>query len=132
MAESEISPDEDDDLQFPEDEFAVEDIELAYRQALEALDAAERQVGSVLVDIVEPENAGGVEDEAASNGFSIGAQLAEDIKSTAEATEASGNAVLVEGIRRVTPREVIEGAVFVGGDVALTARKLASDRAGCG
>ncbi len=129
MADSYGSPDEADepeDLQFPEQEFAVEDIELAYRQALEALDAAERQVGSVLVDIVEPAGAGGVEEEFVSDGFSIGAQLAEDLKSTAEAAEASGNAVLVAGLRRVSPREVIEGAVFVGGDVALTARKLAS------
>ena len=129
MADSYGSPDEADepeDLQFPEQEFAVEDIELAYRHALEALDAAERQVGSVLVDIVEPAGAGGVEEEFVSDGFSIGAQLAEDLKSTAEAAEASGNAVLVAGLRRVSPREVIEGAVFVGGDVALTARKLAS------
>ena len=126
MADSDFPPDDDDDLQFPEEEFAVEDIELAYRQALEALDAAERQVGSVLVDIVEPAAAASVEEESASDGFSIGAQLAEDLKSTADAAEVTGKTVLVEGLRRVTPREVIEGAVFVGGDVALTARKLAS------
>ena len=129
MADSDVLPDEDDeldDLQFPEQDFAVEDIELAYRQALEALDAAERQVGSVMVDIVEPAVAGGVDEESVSDGFSIGAQLAEDLKSTAAAAEASRNAVLVEGLRRVSPREVIEAAVFVGGNVALTARKLAS------
>ncbi len=129
MADSDHVPDEDDDpdaLPFPEQDFAVEDIELAYRQALEALDAAERQVGSVMVDIVEPAAASRVEEESVADGFSIGAQLAEDLKSTAEATEVSRNAVLVEGLRRVSPREVIEGAVFVGGDVALTARKLAS------
>ena len=129
MADSDVLPDEDpefDDLQFPEQEFAVEDIELAYRQALEALDAAERQIGSVFVDIVQPTVAGNAEEESVSDGFSIGVQLAEDLKATAEAAEASGNAVLVEGLRRVSPREVIEGAVFVGGDVALTARKLAS------
>lgn len=129
MADSDILPDEDNEvaeLKFPEQDFAVEDIELAYRQALEALDAAERQVGSVMVDIVEPAADGGVEEESASDGFSIGAQLAEDLKSTAAAAEASGSAVLVNGIRRVSPREVIEAAVFVGGNVALTARKLAS------
>jgi segregation and condensation protein B len=129
MADSEVLPDEDgeiEDLQFPEQDFAVEDIELAYRQALEALDAAERQVGSVMVDISEPSAGGGVEEESASDGFSIGSQLAEDLRSTAEAAEASGNAVLVEGLRRVSPREVIEAAIFVGGNVALTARKLAS------
>ena len=129
MAGSELGPDDEDDadsLPFPEQDFAVEDIELAYRQALVALDAAERQVGSVMVDIVEPAASIRGEDESVAEGFSIGAQLAEDLKSTAEAAEASGNAVLVEGLRRVSPREVIEGAVFVGGDVALTARRLAS------
>ncbi len=129
MADSDVLPGEDgelDDVQFPEQDFAVEDIELAYRQALEALDAAERQVGSVMVDFVEPATGSGVEEESVSDGFSIGVQLAEDLKSTAAAAEASGNTVLVEGLRRVSPREVIEGAVFVGGDVALTARKLAS------
>jgi segregation and condensation protein B len=118
--------DETDAFPFPEQDFAVEDIELAYRQALEALDAAELQVSSVMVDMVEPAAASRVDEESVTDGLSIGAQLAEDLKSTAEATEASGNAVLVEGLRRVSPREVIEGAVFVGGDVALTARKLAS------
>jgi len=129
MADSDVLPDEDseiDELRIPEQEFAVEDIELAYRQALEALDAAERQVGSVMVDIVEHAADGGVEEESVSDGFSIGAQLAEDLKSTAEAAVASGTAVLVDGMRRVSPREVIEAAVFVGGNVALTARKLAS------
>ncbi len=129
MADSDVLPGEDgelDDVQFPEQDFAVEDIELAYRQALEALDAAERQVGSVMVDFVEPASGSGVEEESVSDGFSIGVQLAEDLKSTAAAAEASGNTVLVEGLRRVSPREVVEGAVFVGGDVALTARKLAS------
>jgi len=129
MADSDRVPDEEDDseaLPFPEQDFAVEDIELAYRQALEALDEAERQVGSVMVDIVEPLAVARVEEESVAGGLSIGAQLAEDLKSTAEAAEVSGNSVLVEGLRRVSPREVIEGAVFVGGDVALTARKLAS------
>lgn len=129
MADSDVLPGEDgelDDVQFPEQDFAVEDIELAYRQALEALDAAERQVGSVMVDFVEPATGSGVEEESVSDGFSIGVQLAEDLKSTAAAAAASSNTVLVEGLRRVSPREVVEGAVFVGGDVALTARKLAS------
>jgi len=129
MADEDVLPDEDDEVdssQFPDEESAVDDIELAYRQALEALDAAERQVGTVLVDMSEPAAASGVEDESVSDGLSIGAQLAEDLKSTVAETEASGNAVLVDGLRRVSPREVIEAAVFVGGDVALTARRLAS------
>ena len=129
MAGEDVLHDEDDEfdaIQFPDQEFAVEDIELAYRQALEALDAAERQAGTVLVDICEPSASAGVDEESVSGGFSIGAQLAEDLKSTAAATEVSGSAVLVDGLRRVSPREVIEAAVFVGGEVALTARRLAS------
>ena len=110
----------------PEEDFAVEDIELAYRQALEALDAAERQVGSVLVDFSESAAVGAAEDERVAGGFSIGSQLAEDLRSTAAEANASTQTVLIDGIRRVTPREVIEAAVFVGGEVALTARKLAS------
>ncbi len=110
----------------PEQDLAFEDIELAYRQALEALDAAERQMGSVFVDFAEPVTAAPPDDGGVTNGISIGEQLAEDLKSTAAAAEASSQTVLVDGIRRVTPREVIEAAIFVGGDVALTARKLAS------
>jgi segregation and condensation protein B len=117
-------PMHDDDL--PEDDFAVEDIELAYRQALEALDAAERQMGSVFVDFAEGAAAHSVEEEQVAQGLSIGSQLAEDLKSTAAEAEASSQAVLVDGVRRVSPREVIEAAIFVGGGVALTARKLAS------
>ncbi len=112
--------------ELPEHDFAVDDIELAYRQALEALDAAERQVGSVLVDFSDSSVAGASEDDRVTAGFSIGSQFAEELKSTAAETEASSHTVLVDGMRRVTPREVIEAAVFVGGDVALTARKLAS------
>lgn len=129
MADEDSIHDEDDELdslQFPESEYAVEDIELAYRQALEALDAAERQVGTVMVDISEQATSSGGEDESVADGLSIGAQLAEELKSTAAVTEASGNTMLVDGLRRVAPREVVEAAVFVGGDVALTARRLAS------
>ncbi len=114
------------DGDMPGDDFAVEDIELAYRQALEALDAAERQMGSVFVDFAEAPAAVSADDEQLTDGLSIGAQLAEELKTTAAETEASNQAVLVDGVRRVSPREVIEAAIFVGGDVALTARKLAS------
>jgi segregation and condensation protein B len=131
MADGSEEPDELDSIDLndgdlPEEDFAVEDIELAYRQALEALDAAERQMGSVFVDFAEPAASSAAEDEQVANGISIGAQLAEDLKSTAAETEASNQTVLVDGIRRVSPREVIEAAIFVGGNVALTARKLAS------
>lgn len=111
---------------FPEEDFAVEDIELAYRQALEALDAAERQMGTVFVDFAEAPAAPSADEAPFAQGLSIGAQLAEDLKTTAAQTESSSQTVLVDGIRRVSPREVIEAAIFVGGDVALTARRLAS------
>lgn len=114
---------DENDVDPSESEFAIEDIELAYRQALAALDEAERQVGSVMVDFVEPVAA---DETGVTDGLSIGAQLAEDLKTTAAQTQATEQAVLVEGIRRVTPREVIEASLFVGGDVALTARRLAS------
>jgi segregation and condensation protein B len=121
-------PDELDlfDGESPEDDLPVEDIELAYRQALEALDAAERQMGSVFVDFAETAAGPSSDEEQVAQGISIGAQLAEDLKATAAEADASSQTVLVDGIRRVSPREVIEAAIFVGGNVALTARKLAS------
>jgi len=126
MPLSDHNPDDPADL-LPDDgdgeqDFDFSDIELAYRQALEALDAAEQQIGSALVDFAEP--ATGDESHGAP-GLSIGAQLAEDLQTQA-ATEQQSQTMLVEGVRRVTPREVIEAALFVGGEVALTARRLAS------
>lgn len=106
-----------------EDE-ACTDIELAYRQALEALDEAERQVGSALVDFAEDQQSA-PDDDRSGSGMSIGEQLAADLDSSAKVPSAE-SAVLVEGFRRVSPRQVIEAALFVGGDVALTARRLAS------
>lgn len=100
------------------------DIELAYRQALQALDEAERQVGSALVDFAEDQQSP-AEEERLSSGLSIGEQLAEDMQS-GDAADTADPGLLVEGIRRVSPRQVIEAALFVGGDVALTARRLAS------
>jgi segregation and condensation protein B len=119
-------PENGEEGRFPDEDIAVEDIELAYRQALEALDAAERQIGTVFVDFADVHSTESSEDEQVTNGLSIGAQLAEDLQATAAAAETSGQTVLVDGVRRVSPREVIEAAIFVGGDVALTARRLAS------
>lgn len=105
-----------------DDAFAFDDIETAYRQALEALDAAERQVGSAFVEFSEP--AAPVTDEASvAQGVSIGEQLAEELR---QQPDINSSRMLQEGLRRVSPREVIEAAVFVGGEVSLTARKLAS------
>ncbi|MCA9034602.1 MAG: SMC-Scp complex subunit ScpB [Planctomycetaceae bacterium] len=101
------------------------DIELAYRQALQALDEAERQVGSALNDFAEDQNHTS-DDDANTSGLSVGQQLAEELASRNEGDVDSDDKLLVEGLRRVTPGQVIEAALFVGGDVALTARKLAS------
>ena len=107
------------------DDDALGDIELAYRQALEALDEAERQVGSALVDFAEDQVVGFDEDRSGAN-VSIGQQLAEELDATARSADEQTDSVLVEGLRRVTPRQVVEAALFVGGDVSLTARRLAT------
>ena len=126
MSPSEFHPDDPaeslQDEADGEQDLDFSDIELAYRQALEALDAAEQQIGSALVDFAEPAVS---EDTSTAAGLSIGAQLAEDLQAGAAAEQHSPT-LLVEGVRRVTPREVIEAALFVGGDVSLTARRLAS------
>ncbi len=101
------------------------DIEMAYRQALQALDEAERQVGSALVDFAEDAQVA-ADEERLDGSMSVGQQLADDLAATAKDSESSGRDILVEGLRRVTPRQVIEAALFVGGDVSLTARRLAS------
>jgi len=101
------------------------DLELAYRQALQALDEAERQVSSAMVDFAEGQR-GGVEDDRGITGLSVGQQLAENLTTTTGTSQKPEADVLIEGFRRVTPQQVIEAAVFVGGDVALTARRLAS------
>ena len=109
----------------PSSVLGFDDIETAYRQALDALDAAERQVGSVLVDFSESTTDVN-DDGAVADGVSIGEQLAVELQQQSLNAAESDHQVLQDGLRRVTPREVIEAAVFVGGDVALTARKLAS------
>ncbi|MCA9059164.1 MAG: SMC-Scp complex subunit ScpB [Planctomycetaceae bacterium] len=102
----------------------LDDMELAYRQALEAIDEAERRVGEVMIDFVDDSSSDPDETEPAS-AFSVGEQLAEDLSRT-EAETQDTSEDLVHGIRRVSPRQVIEAAVFVGGDVSLTGRRLAS------
>ncbi len=103
-----------------------EDIELAYRQALDALEAAEEQLGSVLGDLAETSQTADDGTVPGADSLALSTRLADELQQTADRTEAASQAVLVEGVRRVTPREVIEAAIFVGGDVALTARRLAS------
>lgn len=101
----------------------VDDIELAYRAALEALDAAEEQVGSALGELNADEPSGDTDDDSGS-GVSVGQQFADTLGRPVTGT--ADEPLLVEGRRRVTPSQVVEAALFVGGDVSLTARKLAS------
>lgn len=101
------------------------DIELAYRQALEALDEAERQVGSAMVDFAES-TAISTDEDRVTSGLSVGEQLAADLDTARQDASGAENSLLVDGPRRVSPRQVIEAALFVGGDVPLTARRLAT------
>ncbi len=118
-ADSQPAPDADAGSTF-------DDIEFAYREALKALDEAELQIGSALRDVSSPSS----EDGASEDGgvlVSIGDELAGDL--AAESVEPNARpqgTVTSESARRVSPREVIEAALFVGGDVSLTARRLAS------
>ena len=69
----------DDDNDIAESE-SIDDMELAYREALKSIDEAEVQVGSALMELADdvsesPET----EDESAFS--SIGSELAEDLDS---------------------------------------------------
>ena len=107
-------------------ETPVNDIELAYRAALEALDAAEEQVGTAFAEIAADNDSSGSSESDDASAVSVGEQLADDLASQAAGGNSAAEQELVEGSRRVTPTEVIEAALFVGGEVGLTARKLAS------
>ena len=103
------------------DEEAVDDIELAYREALRSIDEAEQQVGSALMDAADDFGPSSESEPSAFN--SIGEQLAEDLAASA----AGGSSEpVVDGRKRVSPKSVVEAALFVGGEVSLTARRLAS------
>jgi segregation and condensation protein B len=108
----------DTELDFIESDQQVDDIELAYREAMAALDEAEAEVGNALMDIAEDANS---EEPHAHSTVSIGEELARDLQ------EDRVDVTLTEvSAARISPREVIEAALFVGGEVALTARRLAS------
>lgn len=98
----------------------IDDIELAYREAMRSIDEAEMQVGSALRELASDDESASYEGESAF--VSIGDELADELASEA----APGADTVVDGTIRVSPRAVIEAALFVGGDVALTARRLAS------
>lgn len=101
---------------------SVDDIELAYREAMKSLDDAEAQVGSALMELSEDYSEDSQDEELPFT--SIGEELAEDLESDVKdnATEET----VVDGEQRVSPRSVIEAAIFVGGEVSLTAKTLAS------
>ena len=111
---------EENDSQ-PETSSDLNDIELAYREAMRSIDEAEMQVGSALMELADDV---GDEQESEVPFASIGEELAEDLQTEHE--HAEDEEVVTDGARRVSPRAVIEAALFVGGDVSLTARKLAS------
>lgn len=98
------------------------DIELAYREALKSIDEAEMQVGSALMELSE---VGSTDSESEETAFtSIGDSLAKDL--AGEQARDDELAALHADRNRVSPRAVIEAALFVGGEVSLTARRLAS------
>ena len=96
----------------------MDDIELAYREALAAIDQAEAQVGNALQDVVDDEDV--LLEDTGRAFVSIGEDLARDLQA-----ESGSQAIETVQESRISPREVIEAALFVGGDVALTARRLA-------
>lgn len=100
---------------------SFDDIELAYREAMKSLDEAEQQVGSALMELADTSSE---EEPAGDLPFtSIGEELAEELDGASDTAEPDA---VEHGEVRVSPRAVIEAALFVGGDVALTARALAS------
>jgi segregation and condensation protein B len=105
-----------------DDVSSFEDIELAYREALKSIDEAEAQVGSALMELADDSSDESDAEDAAF--VSIGDKLAEDL-AAGPGTSAVAD-IVSNGTTRVSPRSVIEAALFVGGDVSLTARKLAS------
>lgn len=111
-----------DEEQPQEESGSFDDIELAYREAMRSLDEAEMQVGSALMELADDADDEADNNEAAFT--SIGDALADELEAEAEAPQPA--AVLADDTVRVSPRAVIEGALFVGGDVSLTARRLAS------
>ena len=111
FADEQNPADEDDPADDDDDEFADEDVidlngddlEEAYRRALEALDVAEEQAGETLGEHPS-EDSDNPETEDADE-F--------DISESAD------------GERRISPRHVIEAVLFVGGE-SVTTRKLCS------
>ncbi|MEZ6063355.1 MAG: SMC-Scp complex subunit ScpB [Planctomycetaceae bacterium] len=107
-----------------DDGIHVDDMELAYREAMKALDEAELQIGTALLDVSTPVAGDSPSDDRVF--VSIGDELAGELEAEGAATAGSQQAGSQAGDPRISPREVIVAALFVGGDVSLTARKLAT------
>ena len=132
LEDSEFEPDADDGLTSDEsedetvaygesDEWGGNDLEAAYRKALEANDNVEWEFDQ-LSSSDEASADDDDSDDAASNGGSTTDQSVSEDGSNAAATsqpESSPDPTP----QRVTARQVIEAAIFVGGD-PLTAKKL--------
>ncbi len=103
------------------DDDSLDDIELAYREALKSIDDAESQVGSALMELAGGDDES--DDTEESTFTSIGDALAQDLEAD---TTSETLQTLQQDTQRVSPAAVVEAALFVGGDVSLTARRLAS------
>ena len=101
-----------------EDVGSFDDIEMAYREAMKSIDDAELQVGSALMELAEDDEPQESEESAFT---SIGDSLARDLEEEAAETPVTA----ADESARVSPRSVVEAALFVGGEVSLTARRLA-------
>lgn len=99
------------------------DIEEAYRRALEANDAAEWEIGHLTPEAT----AESTDDEASEVGDETAAvavdETTDSVTASATSEPAEAQAAPVELPTRVTPKQVIEAALFVGGQ-PLTAKKL--------
>lgn len=99
------------------------DIEEAYRRALEANDAAEWEIGHLTPEAT----AESTDDEASEVGDETAAvavdETTDSVTASATSEPAEAPAAPVELPTRVTPKQVIEAALFVGGQ-PLTAKKL--------
>ena len=114
---------ESDESDIDDNDPPVDDIELAYREALKSIDEAEYQVGSALRELSDDaDDETELDEEAAFT--SIGRQLADDL--TDEESAVAAVSLNNSESSPVSPRAVVEAALFVGGDVSLTARPLAS------
>ena len=97
----------------------ADDLEVAYRRALKAVNAAEQQVNATLRELssdsdaaLEPDKVREVSDVASCEDRPSGQPAADALPDTEDGP-------------RTTPQQVIEAAIFVGG-IPLTSRKLSS------